>query len=49
MLLEADAHVIVDDVRELGLPEAVAEPLSSAPDNAHPVTGLSHQLKDWGE
>ena len=49
MLLEADAHVLVDDVRELGLPEAVAEPVPSAPHDAHPVAGLSHQLENGGE
>ena len=48
MLLEADAHVVVEDVRELGLPEAVDEPrISAVTHDAHPVAGLRHQLENW--
>ena len=47
VLLEADAHVVVEDVGELGLPEAVDEPrISAVTHDAHPVAGLRHQLKD---
>ena len=50
MLLEADAHVVVEDVRELGLPEAVDGPrISAVTHDAHPVAGLRHQLENWGE